>query len=149
MLRMNRKRKLKEISKKQEFLLLKKTYYRLNDQYYRITVKLNGAGNLIIIEARDVATRTYLNKFSLKLYEGQEEIIADNIDYLVTKISINKDLQICADYFNILPFREMKEFKEKRAIERYNKNLSRSPKSKESSPKNRQQISSKNEYQKL
>jgi hypothetical protein len=36
----------------------------------------------------------------------------------------------------------MKEFKEKRAIERYNKNLSRSPKSKESSPKNRQQISS-------
>ena len=69
----------------------------------------------MVMEAKDKETKEQLERFSLKLDVGQADKIAENIDYLVSKIHITKDKEICADYFSYLPFREMKEFKERMA----------------------------------
>ena len=78
-----------------------------------MTFRFNKQRELLVIEGKDLNTNCRLEKFVQKLYEGQADLIEQNIDYLMTKISINEKLEILGDYFNILPFREMKEFKEK------------------------------------
>ena len=78
-----------------------------------IVVRFNKDRTLMVIEAKDQRRKRQIQNFALRLVDKEHaDAIEDNVDYLCSKIRINKNLEICAEYFQELPYREMKDFKE-------------------------------------